>query len=376
MRSRSLAGALGLALAASALAAPFVAEATIAAGVGPNDSMVALDGKMLVVANSDSRDVTRIDLETSRPLAPVTAGDVPASLELSADGRTAYVGCWRGQTLAVIDLAAGARLASVPLGVWPRDIARVGGHLLASGYYSGNLVAVDLATNQVSGVLELSAGLHRILVHPTSGHAYVLNTSRDALYEVVVEGGAPRLVAQLGAEFGYQGNWDMELSPDASRIVVTQWGGDRVAVLSTDPLAVEGFVETGGDGPCALAFTPDGEHVVVAHSESDDAAVVNLRRMQLRAVLPVGPFPFSDVHVTSGGRYALVTADNARKLAVLDVEALETVDHVPTGRIPHVITEGPEGKLFVSNVSGESVTVLRPTGQRGELFAAWRRVVW
>lgn len=373
MRSIPLALATGLALAVTLGAAPFVAEGTVPAGVGPNDSAVALDGTMLVVANSDSGDVTRIDLETMRPLAPVSAGEVPSTVALSSDTRTAYVGCWRGNSLAVIDVEAGARVASVPLGIWPRGLARVGDHLLASGYYSGRLVAVDLRTNQVSGVLELSSGLHHIRVHPGTGRAYVLNTSRDALYEVDVVEGAPVLVAELGAEFGYAGNWAMELSPDATQLVVTQWGGDRIAVLSTAPLAVEGFVETGGDGPCALDFTPDGEHVVVAHSESDDAAVVNLRRMQLRAVLPVGPFPFSDVHVTGGGRYALVTADNARKLAVLDLEALETVDHVPTGRIPHVITEGPNATLYVSNVSGKSVTVLRPTGRRGELFAARAR---
>lgn len=373
MRSRTLAGALGVALVGGLAAAPFTAVETVAAGDGPNASAIALGGKMLVVANSDSQDVSRIDLATLEPMAPVPAGEVPSSLVLSADERTAYVGCFRGNSLAVIDLTAGRRVKSIPLGVWPRDVARVGGHLLASGYYSGKLVAVDLATLEVSGELELSPGLHAIRVHPGTGHAYVLNTSRDALYEVEVVGGVPRLVAQLGAEFGYQGNWDMELSPDASRLVVTQWGGDRVAILSTAPLAIEAFVETGGDGPCALAFTPDGEHVVVAHSESDDAAVVNVRRAHLRKVLPVGPFPFSDVHVVAGGRYALVTADNARKLAVLDLEALETVDHVATGRIPHVITEGSDGRLFVSNVSGKSVTVVRPTGRRGELFAAWTR---
>lgn len=359
--------ALALALGAVTLAAePFVVDATLPAGNGPNASAVGLDGRLLVVANSDSGDVSLIDLEGETGTVHVPVGKVPMAVALSADTQAAYVACFQELAVAFVDLRTGSRTHLVDVGVHPRDLVRLGGTLLVSGYYEGELVSIDIQRGVVDGRLTLEAGLSRLRVHPDGRRVYALNTSRDRLYEVSV--GPLQLLAQLGEELGYMGNWDMVLSQDGSRLIVSGWGGDRLAVLRTDPLSVRGFVPTHGDGPCALAMAPDGETVVVAHSESDDAAVVDVQRMHVRRVLPVGAFPFSDVRITEDGRFALVTADNARKLAVLDLERLETTGHVAVGKIPHVITPGPGGRYYVSNVSGGSVSVVRRTGRRERLF--------
>lgn len=348
--------------------AHFVVQATLPTEVGPNASLVAEHGAAFVVANGDSHSVSIFETDSLRHRATVPVGEVPVAMTLSEDQRVVYVANMRGKSVTWVDLEEKAALRTVELGVTPRDIVRLGDRLLVGGYYEGELVALDAATGEETGRLTLATGLSSMLVHPTRGRAYVLNTSRDALYEVRVR--PLQLVAQLGAEFEYKGVWDMEMSPDGSRIVVSQWGGDRLVLVRTFPLAIEAFVETGGDGPCALAIAPDGRHAVVAHSESDDAAIVDLERHHLRAVVPVGPFPFSDVAFTADSRHALVTADNARKLAVVDVDRFQTLGHVRVGRIPHVITPDGTGRFFVSNVSGDSVSVLQPTGEAGERFRA------
>ncbi len=364
---RSLAG-LSLAMAGWLQALPFALDGSLATGLGPNVSVIAMHGSMLVVADGDSGSLTRVDLATGRVLAPVPVGQVPLAIALSADTDTAYVANFRSQDVAVVDLAAGQVLRKVALGVTPRNLVRVGDTLIASGYYEGKLVALGTSADAVGGQLDLSPGLGRIVAHPDARRAYVLNTGRDGIYEIEV---TPTLRELSRIEEDLEGwsGWDMELSRDASMLVVSQWGGDRLAVLTTEPLRLRALVPTLGDGPCALALTPDARLAVVAHSESDDAAVVDLERMVTKKVLPVGKFPFSDVEITADGRYALVTADDVRRIAVLDLARTETLGAVAVGRIPHHITAGPEDRFYVSNTGESSVSVLVRTGTRGELFS-------
>lgn len=354
-------GAFGM-----AVAAPFTVEATLPTGVGPNASALGLGGSLLVVANSDSGDISRFETATGKVLPNVAVGDVPAALALSPDGTHAHVACFRGKSVVAVDLARGIRTWSTNVRISPRDVVRVGDTVLASGYYEGEVVALDAATGAETGRLALEVGLNRILVHPDGARVYVLNTSRDALYELAL--GPLREVRRLGPELEYKGAWDMRMTPDGTRIVISQWVGDRVAIIGTDAFEVEGFVETGGDGACALDITPDSRHVVVTNSESDDASLIDLERRNLRAVLPTGPFPFSDVEVTADGRFALVTADNARKVAVLDLEREAVAGSIAVGRIPHVITEASDGRFYVSNVSGNSISVVRRQGPDEERF--------
>lgn len=365
---------LGLVLAGvpARSAPPFAVEADFRAGIGPNASALALGGKLLVVANSDTADLSLLPLDGSPDRPPVPVGKVPLALALSADGATAYAACFSGQAVAFVDLAAGVRTRLVEVGVHPYDLVRVGGTLVVSGYYQGEVVALDAASGAITGRLALAPGLHRVLAHPDGSRVYVLNTGRDVLYEV---GLAPlRRLREIDDPLGGLGAWDMVLSKDAGRIVISQWVGNRVVVVDTAAMAVRGTVETGGEGACALDLAPDGRTAVIAHSESDDAAVVDIERMNLRAKVPVGRFPFSAVRCTADGRHALVTVDQGRGVAVLDLAAMANLGVVRTGRTPHVLTPGAAGRFYVSNTDEGTVSVLRPTGRRERAFEALHQV--
>lgn len=345
---------------------PFERQATLEAGAGPNQGVVALGGSLLVVANSDTDDLSLFRLPSREVLPRIPVGEVPAALALDPGERFVYVSCFRGQSLVKVDLGQRRVVWSRELGVHPRDVVLVNGTLLVAGYYEGLLLGIDPGSGEIRERLDLGIGLQHLLVHPDGERAYLLKTSRSEVYEL---GTRPlRVLSRLDDELEHQGTWDFVLSRDGRRLVISQWNGNRVAVLATGPLRVEGFVETGGEGPCALDLAPDQRTLVVAHSESDDAALVDIERLHLREVLPVGPFPFSDVWITPDGAYALVTADNARKLAVLDLEREVRAGEVAVGRIPHALVPGPGGQVFVSNTGAGTVDVLQRRDERSVVF--------
>lgn len=356
--------------AVPAAAGPFAVVAEYPVGAGPNASVVADEGRLLAVCNSDTDDVSVIDLATGETTA-VAVGRCPLAISLDPTGRLAAVACFYGQSLAVVDLVERRLVASVDLAVHPRDAAWAGSRILASGYYEGVLVAVDPAAAVVVDRLPLRIGLHRIRLHPSRPLAYVLNTSSDALYEVELE--PLHLAATIDEQFEYGGAWDMVISRDGSRICVSQWNNDRVAVVGTSPLALEGFVPTGGHGPCGLDISPDGRWVAVGMSEADACAIADVENLSLRAVVPVGRFPFSDVKLTADGRFALVTADREGTVDVVDMAAYTRVDQVAVGNTPHVITPGPDGRWFVSCAFGGTVAVMAPSGRRGRSFELLHR---
>ena len=104
----------------------------------------------------------------------------------------------------------------------------------------------------------------------------------------------------------------------------------------------------------------------IAHGPLDSCAHLFERRRH-RGRIPVGRFPFSAVRMVDD-RLAQVTADNARGVAVLDIANLANLGLVPTGRIPHAITAGPDGRFYVSNNDGNTVSVLRRAGAREDAF--------
>lgn len=352
-------------------AAPFALLDRWQTGAGPNASTLACDGKYLVVCNSDTDDVTTIEVATGKVLPNVEVGRVPLAITTSSDGKLAFVACFYANALAVVDVAKGVLVKTIDLAVHPRDVKRLGDTIVATGYYEGEVVAVDEKSLKVTSRLPLAQGIHHIAVNEKHQSFYVLNTGRDAIYELTTKPLA--LKASLGDELEYGGAWDFVLSHDCSTLIVSQWNGNRVAIIKTNPLEVVAFCPTGGVGPCGLDIKTDGSMVAVAQSESDNVALIDVKNASLRAVVPVGRFPFSDVKISADDRYALVCADRNGTIDVIDLDKLERDSQIEVGRTPHVITEGKAGVFYISNTFGGDVVSLVPTGRQSQSFRKLHR---
>jgi YVTN family beta-propeller protein len=76
----------------------------IQVGVGPVDTAVTKDGKQLLVANQGSDTVSIIDTEAQKVSAVIEVGREPTMLALTADDKTCYVTNRRDHNVSTIDL--------------------------------------------------------------------------------------------------------------------------------------------------------------------------------------------------------------------------------------------------------------------------------
>ena len=371
MRHIAIFCALILVLSSHLLAAPFALIDRWQTGAGPNASTLACQGKYLVICNSDTDDITIVEVATGKILPNVGLGRVPLAITTSSNDELVFIACFYANAIAVVDVAKRQLIKTIDLAVHPRDVARLGSTIVVTGYYEGEVVTLDEQSLEINGRLKLAQGIHHIAFNEKKDCFYVLNTGRDAIYELKTSPLA--LSATLGDELDYGGAWDFVLSDDCSTIVVSQWNANRVAIVDTNPLSLRTFCPTGGVGPCALDLKSDGSIVAVAQSESDEVAIIDVKNAALRAVVKVGRFPFSDVKISKCDRYALVTADRSGTIDVVDLDKLERDSQIEVGRTPHVITRGQKGIFYISNTFGGDIVSLVPTGRQSRHFRKLHR---
>ncbi|MBM3460373.1 MAG: hypothetical protein FJX77_17775, partial [Armatimonadetes bacterium] len=111
---------------------------SVAVGRQPGGLAVTPDGRSLWVANSDSDNLSCVDLASAhvketvslRPPEDPGFGQMPASLALSEDGRTLYVACGGANAVAVLSVRGEPRLQGfLPCGWYPIALQERGGML-------------------------------------------------------------------------------------------------------------------------------------------------------------------------------------------------------------------------------------------------------
>jgi len=222
----------GFALAGGALGAEH--EAPV--GGSPVHMVETLDGKTLFVTNFADQTVSVVNAVTWQSEKTITVPARPHGIVLSPDGRWAYVACYGGAAIAVID-AVSATLAatiSLPAGAQPYGIAisADGRYVYASDNFTGRLFVIDTAGRKLLPAIEV--GLR------------------------------PALIAR---------------SPDGKTLYVANGGAASVSVVDISRNAAQPVVRATIQGiqgyPHGIAVTPDGRFVVVANTQGQSLSVID-----------------------------------------------------------------------------------------------------
>ena len=322
------------------------------------------DGSTLWVATGDSGKIRayktraadgspQLTAEFDIPLDGPTAGEnysesFAATVLASQDGRTLYAldqGNWR---IVIIDVATRQRIASIPTGRYPMDLALSpdGNHLFVTNtgiFEYTTLPGVDAKDPLGSG-----------LRFPPFGYP-----SRAAREGTTVEG---RKVPGLGDENTLNGSslWTYDVR-DPSHPTVS-------ARLHLGVPISESSV--GGSAPTGVAADADAVYVTLAHDDAlvkisadgtqvlDQAQLspfsspeligrfLDAQHQPLRGVMPSG------VAVRDGRLYVAESGINA--VAVLDAASLAVIEHIPVGWNPTAVGLSSDGgTLFVVNTKGK-----------------------
>ena len=148
---------------------------------------------------------------------------------------------------------------------------------------------------------------------------------------------------------------DWALSPDGSRLFVSQPEAGRVAVIDTAAWKVLANLEV---GPRAgrLALQPDGTALWAAFSGG--VAAIDTAASQVVARLPTGAGPH-DLALSGDGRRLFVSNRDGRSLTAIDTARREVLKEVPLGTAPTAVTFSPAaGAAYaVSESDGKIVAV-------------------
>jgi YVTN family beta-propeller protein len=287
---------------------------TINVGGGPSGLDISKDGKTLYVANTFSNDFSIVDVESGKEKKRLKSGSQPVDARFTPDGSRVYISCRR--TSLVPYRAKFETEITVADPSLERVVERkvlVNGHFLENIAFTpgGDLALVTLVKpknlvpaaqlengwmiNHGFGIIE-TGGQGRIIqflldepesyfpdpydieISHDGSKAYISNSGVDMVSvidlgkvrELIAEA-SPEMISDFENNLGLSSNYvvaripvgqnpkGMALSPDGKLLYIAERFADRIAIVDTEKLAVEDFIDL--DGPERISAVRKGQRL-------------------------------------------------------------------------------------------------------------------
>lgn len=305
-------------------------EKTVNVGVMPDatdrplDIRVSPDGRHWYLTTSPGRRVGRLfryETGTDRLTGSVRLGSSPGSVDLTPDGREAWVahpgarGAPDSAALAVVRLRGDSlrEVARVPAACGsPRSsrVARSGDRAYVTCAGGELVVEIDAAERRVVRALRLDGGAGEVV-------------SGD------------RLPANPGGSGGEEACGPGALETRGDRLWVACSEGDEVLEIDGGSLRVRRRLPA-GVGPAALAVTPEGSLLLAANREGETLSVVHLGTGREMARLETSRPAPRGIAVSDDSRYAFVAnASGGMRRSTVDVFDLVALARVAEVEVEH-----------------------------------------
>lgn len=295
---------------------PLCAALALVAGgaVAAQDAAPPSEGHLLVLNKTDNT-LMVIDVPSYEKLATIPVGREPHEVAATPDGRKAYVSNVKDKSVSVVDLVA--RRVTRTLRPDRLDVPH------------GLAVTPD--------------GRHLVMTSEGSRRLFLVDVARDVvLRSVTTTQARPHMAVTLAG---------------GKKACVTNVGSDSVTFLRLPELRILKNVMV-GKGPEGIAVTPNGRWIVVALQDSDQVAILDAGSGAVLARLPTGRTPIR-VGVTPNSFTALVPNRGSDDVTVLDVLARRVKTTVRVGKRPGgVVTDLKGTRAFVCNNESNTVSVL------------------
>ena len=315
--------------------------------------VAAADAATLVVANKAEATASLIDLEQGNVVATLPTGEGPHEVGISPDGRFALVTNYgtreqAGNSLTLIDIAAGAVVSTIDLGEYrkPHGVEWLDDEQAAvTAEANKALIVVDVASKKVT----LSIGTdqeisHMVALDADRGRAYTANIGSGSITVLDIGKGARESNIATG-----EGAEGIAVSASGKHIWVTNRGADTITILDADTLEKAGEVTSRGF-PIRATATPKGQ-VLVTRARAGDLAIYDAETFEeLRVVafdlesMDVEERLFGDrfgdssvpigVIVDSAGDRAWVAHANADVITEIDLASGGIVRTLRAGKEP------------------------------------------
>lgn len=290
------------------------------------------------VANEGADMVSVHDAVSFDKLASVPVGQAPHNVQVSPDGKFAWV---------------------TNNGEPAQNAAHKGGGHGSHGAMAqpGAVWVIDTSTQAVVDKVPVGAHPAHVVVTPDGSLAYVTNGGDNSVS--VIDTSARKLVATIAVGQYPHG---LRVSPDGKEVYVANLKGGTVSVIDTaSQKEVAQFPV--GKGPAQTGFTPDGRFAFVSLSEENAVALIDPTTRKVIRKIAVGTVPIQ-LYATPDSRTLLVANQGTRKapgktVSLIDLASFKVVKTLETGNGAHGVVVDRDGRLaYVTNIYANSVSVV------------------
>jgi YVTN family beta-propeller protein len=295
---------------------------------------------MAYVTNGDDYTVSAIDTSTNTVVNTIPTGYYPVGLRASSDGKLLFVTAFGEDNIYVINTSTNTLSYTIglPKGSHPISIATSP----AGTVYVTNFSAASISYfNQNQGTITDTYPVGAMF-------PFSIAVSGDGARAYVACGLGPKNVKSFNTSTNFivgtanagQQSFGIAISPDSSKIYVTNPLQSSVSVINTSTLATTTTIALPANSfPRGIAVAPNGLTAYVALQGSSSLGVINASTNTFTTAIPLAANsePYN-VAVTPNSAYAYVTQTLAQSVAVVDTNTNTVENTINVGNFPYDIT--------------------------------------
>jgi YVTN family beta-propeller protein len=308
---------------AQSMAIPTVDPQVISVRPTPGYLELSPDGRYAYIAHRDERILSVLDTTTRtvNGTIDIDAGP-PHFLTFTPDGKRAYVTVtnapeYTENFVVAVETVTNKVSAPVPVGLRPSapDTSPDGRLLYVPLHDERRVEVLDTATMQEVASYDVVPNPHWIEVSADGRWGYTANHESNQVSVLDLQNGG-RVLLTLPAGTSPH---SVAISPDGTQVAVTNFNSDDVTLIDAAANTVIGTIAVGRN-PQDVTYAPDGRHLYTADVDSDTVTVVDTATLEVTARLPAGDGPTS-VDIGPDGVKGYVTNLNSATVTILTVGA-------------------------------------------------------
>jgi len=297
---------------------------------------LCLAAQLLVLNKSDAT-LSFIDPVSGNTSANVATGEGPHEVEVSSDGRLAFVSNYgaknSGNTLSVVDIAAHKELERVDLGELrrPHGLTFSKGYLYFTSEMSRRIARFNPDTHRVDWVFATDQdGTHMVLASRDGTKLFTSNIASNSVS--IIERGANDKWSQKVVSVG-AGPEGLDLSPDDRTLWSAHSRDGGISIIDTATGRVIQTFDAKTKRSNRLKLTADGKLVLVSDLAAGELAIFDAGERTERARLKLGSSP-TGILVAPDGAQAYVAVSGENRIAVIDLKTLSIAKTITAGNQP------------------------------------------
>jgi YVTN family beta-propeller protein len=297
---------------------------------------LALSAQLLVL-NKDDATLAFMDPVSGKTAATVATGDGPHEIEVSTDGRLAFVSNYGardpGNSLSVVDIAARKEVKRVDLGEMrrPHGLTFANGRVYLTSEVSKRVASYDPVSQRIDWTFDVGQeGTHMVLASRDGAKLFTSNMGSNSIG--LLERGAGGEWAQKLIPVG-AGPEGLDLSPDGRALWSAHSRDGGISIVDTASGKVTHTFDAKTQRSNRLKFTPDGKHVLLSDLTGGELVVLDAAKRAEVKRLKLGRTP-TGILVPPGGREAFVAVSGDNQIAVIDLAKLSVARTIATGNNP------------------------------------------